>query len=249
MSESKQVVVDKKKAKKKEKKKSKTKSKLKKLVNMIKRSDEDYLDQTMSELIDIAEALTSIYSDAEERYEKTQDKEKGSWDALHSRFPRMFQSKAKKKEMDDLNEISSSKWKIQRLKQQLEELQEADKEQQDERVAEIYAELLTASQKAPENSESIEERIEQLELNFIQQIDDINLQLSLIKSSLNDLTILLQEQGAKIDGLDTKIDEVNSKLTKAQETLKKISQKITSSQILTIITIGAVAVVAVGLLT
>ncbi len=236
------------KAKKKAKKKKKSRvAEFKEKISSMYQpeSEEELMQDTVSELYDIVEALESVYDDAEKEYDASLDDDRSGWEAMQGRFPRMFQGSKVQRQEDDIERIQSTKWKLKRLKEDLGSLNKATSAKKKDDILQAYADILSREEMGVSGAEELEERMKEMQLDFVQKMDEMSVQMLLIKNSLHELAEMLQAQGAKIDSLDEKVDVISTKLDKAQKMLQTISRKLTSNRLIMAAVVGVVAVLLV----
>jgi DNA repair ATPase RecN len=172
---------------------------------------------------------------------------------LMTYLPKFMQSKNTRSQNEKLNELRTTKQKMQSLRGTLSKINDSvdsmdlhavplEGEEVGNRIYEIAypGEVVTST-----NVGTLEERLQMLENSFLASMDQMNVQMNQISTNLLTLTERLDEQGVKIDRIDEKITEVQTKLQKIQSTLTKISRKLTQNRTLLALLAGSVIALVV----
>ena len=101
-----------------------------------------------------------------------------------------------------------------------------------EKVAESYIEVVTPSGLTDERAEEIEEKIDLMQLEFVQYMEEMQKQLLLLRTTIDHMAQDLGEHGVKLDDITEKVDDISTKLDSVQKKLVEIGRKLTGNKLL-----------------
>ncbi|MDH5404058.1 MAG: hypothetical protein OEY49_16290 [Candidatus Heimdallarchaeota archaeon] len=223
--------------------KKKKKGLAKKLSEKIGRDSEPdtLVVDTLGELKQIVGSMKDVFGQFETGYSEQLEEERTRWEKVQSKLPGFMQNKSTKVEEHRLNRIKSNKGNLAELEDNLSKLELllSTSNSSLETIGETYLKT-AATGKEVDNSTLIEleKKMEKMQENMSDAMNDMNAQIRLIKTALDNMAGQLDEQGLILEDIDDKIDVIDTKMDKAQDMLKKISNKITGNRLIMLAVIG-----------
>ncbi|MCY3410049.1 MAG: hypothetical protein INQ03_00300 [Candidatus Heimdallarchaeota archaeon] len=232
-----------------EQEQTKKKGLIKKISEKFKGERPDELVmETLTELKDIVSSMKNVFEEFEEGYEEQLEEERTAWQKMQTKLPSFLQSSQTKSEMHRMERIKSNKSTLAELEDNFNKLEMVltSSSATMESISEAY--INTAIPAHSRNDDAImelEKRMEMISENMSASLGDINAQISLIKSALDNMAGQLDEHGVVLDGIDSKVNVLDEKMDKAQNMLEKISKKLTGNRIILLVIAGtATALIA-----
>jgi uncharacterized coiled-coil protein SlyX len=232
--------------------KKKKKGIISRIGNKIKgdAKDELVLD-TLSELKDIVGSMREVFDQFEDGYEQQLTEERSTWDKIQIKLPKFMQSTEIKNEERRMERIRSNKNTLGDLEDNFTKLELVltSSTATIESMSEAYLDSAIPGEKNAKAVQDLEKRMSDVENNLGSALEGINVQMSLIKTALDNMASQLDDQGVVMEGIDEKIDVIDDKLDVAHTMLKKISKKITGNRIMMFAVVGGVAFILSQMLT
>ncbi len=232
----------------KSKKKKKKSSLLKRIGGKIRGEEKDEMVmETLNELKDIVSNMKDVFEQFESGYEIQLEEERTAWQKFQSKLPKFLQSKQLKNENRRIERIKSNKSTLAELEDNFNKLEIVLSTSTNnlESLGEVFVDTAIPGSPTDDAIEELEQKMEDMQQNLANALDNINVQISLIKTALDNMAAQLDEQNVILEGVDEKIDVIDSKLDRAQEMLKKISKKITGNRLLMLVIAGTATAVII----
>lgn len=203
-------------------------------------SGDELVKETLSDLTDIVSSMKIVFEEFETGYEDQLSVERSSWKKMQSKLPRFLQAKELKLEEQRLTRIKSNRTNLSDLEDNLRKLDLvlSSGKTSFEAMGEAYINTAIPGDADSKSMNELEKRIAAIEENVGGAMEDMTAQISLIKSSIDNMAGQLDEQGVTLNNIDEKIDVIDSKLDRAQEALKKISRQLTGNRVMMIVIVG-----------
>ncbi len=228
--------------------KEKKKSIMKKITSKFRgeKADELVLD-TLSELKDIVSSMKVVFEEFEGGYEEQLEDERNAWQKIQSKLPKFLQTTQLKNDEHRLHRIKSNKNTLAELEDNFNKLELvlSSSTATIESISEAYVNTAIPGVRDDKALSELEKRMELVENNMSSSLGDINTQITLIKSALDNIAGQMDEHGVVLENIDDKINILDEKMDKAQNMLEKISKKLTGNRIIMLVIAGtATAVIA-----
>ena len=231
-------------------------SRLKTITKRLSRaSDEEQValvKEFISSLEDAIQTMNGFISEMEEEYQRQVIAQRNIMEKMLATLPSPLKPERIREQERKIAELKTSRERLHRVAQALRKIevkfthpQQISPEELENYLVEISfpGEQRTASQ-----LEIIEQRIERLETNFYESMDQLSQQLNRIHDALQKMTGELQQQGMKLDVINSKATEVEHRLERVQKSMNKISRALTENKIILGLLLGAVIALLVVIL-
>ncbi len=231
-------------------------SRLKTITKRLSRaSDEEQValvKEFISSLEDAIQTMNGFISEMEEEYQRQVIAQRNIMEKMLATLPSPLKPERIREQERKIAELKTSRERLHRVAQALRKIevklthpQQISPEELENYLVEISfpGEQRTASQ-----LEIIEQRIERLETNFYESMDQLSQQLNRIHDALQKMTGELQQQGMKLDVISSKATEVEHRLERVQKSMNKISRALTENKIILGLLLGAVIALLVVIL-
>ncbi|MCG3219709.1 MAG: hypothetical protein KAR35_11890 [Candidatus Heimdallarchaeota archaeon] len=218
--------------------KKKKKGLIKKLVSKFKKDstpdDMKLVKGTIGDLGEVVVVMSDILESFDVEYENEVENKRNAVDKVWVKLPKFMQSRHLKEQTRERERISKGKKQLTTVKSSLSNMMTVIEQSPDnfEKVAETYVEVVSPAGITDEKAEEIEEKINAMQLEFVQYMEEMQKQLLLLRTTMDHMAQDLGEHGVKIDHITEKVEEVSTKLDSVQEKLKEISRKLTKNRLL-----------------
>ena len=203
--------------------------------------------ETLGELKGIVSSMRDVFEEFEKGYDQQLEEDRTAWQKIQVKLPKFLQPNDLKTEEHRMKRIKGNKDTLGELEDNFNKLEMVltSSTSSLENISEAYVNTATLGRQDNKSLEDLENKMEVMQENMASAMGDINTQISLIKSALDNMAGQLDEQGVVLTNIDEKIDVLDTKMDRAQALLKKISKQITGNRIIMLVIAGtATAVIA-----
>lgn len=203
--------------------------------------------ETLGELKGIVSSMRGIFEEFEKGYDEQLEEDRTSLQKIQVKLPKFLQSGHMKTEEHRMKRIKGNKETLGELEDNFNKLEMVltSSTSSLENISEAYVNTAIPGKKDSGALEELESKMELMQENMSNALGDINTQISLIKSALDNMAGQLDEQGVVLTNIDEKIEVLDTKMDKAQDLLVKISKKITGNRVIMLVIAGtATALIA-----
>ncbi|MHA1912532.1 MAG: hypothetical protein ACTSYA_12665 [Candidatus Kariarchaeaceae archaeon] len=218
--------------------KKKKKGLIKKLASKLKRDstpdDMKLVKGTIGDLEEVVVVMSDILESFDVDFESEVENKRNVVDKVWVKLPKFMQSRHLKDQTREKEKISKGKKQLSTVKSSLGNMMMVIEQSPEnfEKVAESYLEVVSPAGLTDEKADDIEEKINAMQLEFVQYMEEMQNQLLLLRTTIDHMAQDLGEHGVKIDHITDKVEEVSTKLDVVQDKLVEISRKLTKNRLL-----------------
>jgi chromosome segregation ATPase len=221
-----------------EQQKKKKKGLIRKIASKFKKDsapdDMELVKGTIGDLEEVVVVMSDILDSFDTDFENEVEGKRNVIDKVWVKLPKFMQSRHLKDQTRDKEKISKGKKQLGTVKSSISNMMMVIEQSPDsfEKVAEAYIEVVSPEGITDEKAEEIEEKINLMQLEFVQYMEEMQRQLLLLRTTIDHMAQDLGDHGVKLDNITDKVEEVSTKLDTVQEKLVEISRKLTKNRLL-----------------
>ncbi len=207
--------------------------------------DEKLLESFVEDLELTVKSMDDLIAELEHSMEEQLESQKKGAKRILSSLPTPIKPRSLKEQEKRLKELKEARQKVKSVSLTLEGLQDSLVSVDEEKTAElgkrVYELTYPGEELAASKLDELEQRIENLERNYVKSMEEIHHQMQQLHQALQKLAVGLQEQGVKIETIETKIQEVDTRLEHIEGKLEKVVKAMTGKRFVLGVVTGVIA--------